>query len=171
MDYLYSIVDNLYFSDVNKNPINNGRRMASAVTVICCLHKLMPRGVTIDADHLSALLSMLRLIPDIQTRKCVDWEYLLNLIPANFKKVVSESILELTNKQSCMKYFSQLDWLYAIPVLHFVQEISQPFQDIELTPHAIKWQDNKINLGRVKSHTYSSDFGYVLQLLYTIASY
>ena len=160
MEYLYSIVEDLFYADVNNNARNNGSRMASAVTVICCLHKLMPKGVKIDADHLSALLSMLRLMPDTQTRKCIDWEYLLNLIPASFKKVVCESIFELIDMQSSTKFLSQLDWLFAIPVFHLLQGVL-PFQDIELTPKAIKWQDDKINLGRVKSYTYSSDFGYV----------
>lgn len=61
--YLLDIVNQLFHIDVKGNAENNGKRMLSAIVIICCLHKMIPNSIKdiskIPPDHISALLSLL----------------------------------------------------------------------------------------------------------------
>ncbi len=150
MDYLFAIVEKLY--ETRGNPSNNGRRMASAITVMCCFQKLMPKGVKIDTEHLVALLSMLCLMPDVQSRRCDDWNYVMELIPSSFREVVFNSIYELTNILINTKYLAQPEWLFSLPVMHFLRGVSKPFQETEF---CAGWAD----FVRFLKYHYSSEVG------------
>ncbi len=146
----------LFYTNVQNNPISNGKRMASAVTIMCCLKNT---NVNLDLNCTSALFEMLRLMPDIESKKCIDWDYLNELIPNEFKSIVLESIQVLANNLIQKTHLSHPEWLYAMPILHFLCGASLPFQDRIFSPSEIPWQSKQINLGRVRSLTYESYFG------------
>ena len=113
----------------------------------------------VDTDDLVTLLSMLCLMPEVQSERCDDWDYVMNLIPSSFKKEVFNSIQGLTTLLINRKYLAQPEWLFALPIMHFLSGVSKPFEAIEFDPEAVKWGDKHINLNKVRSHTYESDYG------------
>lgn len=153
-NYLLDITKKLFFVKVEGNPGHNGKRMASAITIICCIQK---NRINIELNDVSALLEMLRLMPDIQSSKCIDWEYVNELIPKEFKATVAEYVCIMANSLCRKLYFSQPEWLYAMPVLHFLCGVSVPFQNVVLTSTEIPWESKLIELGKVKSQTYEHD--------------
>ncbi len=156
MKFLLDIVDRLSCVDINGNAMRNGKRMLSAIVLTCCLYEMVPNCIKISAipsDRVSALLSLLRLMPDLQNQKCADWDFLINFIPKSFRKTASDAVLALTMQLSHTKYFSLPDWLFAIPVVHFLRQDVFPFQEFQLDPRKIPWGDKLIGLQTVRSET------------------
>ena len=154
VDYLLNITRKIFFIEVQGNPGLNGKRMASALAIICCIRK---NRINIELNDASALLEMLRLMPDVQSSKCIDWEYVNELIPKKFKASVAEYVRTMANSLCQKKHFSLPEWLYAMPVLHFLCGVSSPFQEVLLSSTEIPWGSKLIELGKVKSHTYEHD--------------
>lgn len=153
MQFLFDKLDRLFCIDVT-NAIDNGRRILSAIVIICCLNKMVSRCIKladIPSDRVATLLSMLRVMPDMQNRKCEDWDYVKSFTES-FRKEAFESVLALTVHLSHTKYFSIPDWMYAIPVVHFLKPVAVPFQEIELDPRKIPWVDKLIDLQTIRSH-------------------
>lgn len=159
MSFLLSIVENLCQADLSRNPIINGSRMLSAIVTICCLDEMIPKCIThsdVPRNHVSALLSLLRLTPDVQNRRCADWDYLTAYIPRAFHKTVSEAVLAFTVDLSHTEYFNLPTWMFAIPVIHFLRSDSVPFQEIEFNPKNIPWGDKLLGLDDVRRRTYTN---------------
>lgn len=154
MDILLGIMTKLLEIEI-KDAIHNGKRMLSAIVIMCCLHEMIPKCLRISdipPDSMSALLSLLHLQPDMHNRMCADWDYLIQCIPDSYRKTASESVLALTVHLSHTSYFNYADWLYAIPVVHFLKKTSKPFKEIELNPKQIPWGDKLIGLETIRSH-------------------
>lgn len=176
LKFLMDIAVQLIRMDIKGNVILNGRRMLSAIIVICCLHELTPKTIKhlsdIPSDLISALLSLLCLMPDLDRRKCADWNYLTTFIPDSLRKKVSDAILAFVVHLSHTKYFDLPDWLFAVPIVHFLRKITTPFQDLETNPKKISWGDRLIGLQGVKSFVndrkdevwYVFGGGYILSL-------
>ena len=156
LQFLLDIVNQLYHMDVKDSIVFNGKRILSAIVIICCFHEMTPQHIKrledIPSDHISALLSLLCLKPDMQRQECNDWNYLITFIPSSFRKTVSDAILALIVHLSHTKYFELPEWLFAIPIVHFLRSISKPFQEIETEPNRIPWGDKLIGLQTVKSY-------------------
>ena len=160
MLFLLDIVEKLCLVGVNGNSAINGKRMLSAIITACCLHEMCPKFIKLSdvpPDHVSALLSLLRLMPDVQNQKCVDWEYARAYIPDTFVKAASSAVLALTVHLSHTEYFNLPDWMFAIPVIHFLRTDSVPFQEIEYDPKKIPWRDRLLGLEGVRSQTNNRD--------------
>ncbi len=155
MDFLLRMVKALFHIDMKHNPVHNGKRMASAIAVMCSLKKT---GTGLDLNDVSALLYMLLPMPDIQSQKCVDWECVRELIPKGFEHTAFASVKVLACSLSEKRYFTQPEWLYAMPVMHFLSGASIPFQEKIFTPTDIPWGSKLIDLSKVRSHT-TKEFG------------
>lgn len=107
----------------------------------------------IPPQHLCLLMSLLCLMPDVQHQECADWDYLIALIPDSFRKTAYEAVLALTVHLSHVKYFDLPDWLFAIPVIHFLRPVCKPFHEVELNPKRIPWGDRLVGLQSIKSET------------------
>ena len=156
-NFLLDIVEQLYDRNIQGSAMVNGRRMLSAVIIACCLHEMIPgciRLSDIHHQHLRLLLSLFYLMPNVQDQKCDDWDYLIALIPTSFRKAASESVLALTVHLSHVKYFDLPDWLFAIPVIHFLR-VCNPFHKFELNPRRIPWGDKLIGLQSIRSKTHN----------------
>lgn len=161
LDYLHSIIKYLAGKecfDISEN----GRRIASVLTIMCCFHGMISRRVKIDQIPLEAvsdMLLMLRLMPQLNKNKCNDLDHLSHLISnKNFMKVVCHSILDFIVHLSHSQYLKQPQWLYSVPLLHLLNGKVKPFQKIELNPSEIPWKDREIGLSKIRSETYGLSF-------------
>lgn len=151
MNYLIEIVEVLYQHDIKRNVPANGKRMASALTIVCCFFKIFARTENIPSEYISALLSLLQLMPDVENQVCIDWDHVNELLPGTMKVTAFDATHRLILHLSHDKHFTKPEWLFALPVLHFLNGKSQPFQPIEYKPQEIPWGDRIIGLGYVKN--------------------
>ena len=151
MNYLFEIEEKLYGMNIQQSADANGRRMASVLTIICCLYKIATKVDVIPFEHAAALLSMLRLMPDALNEVCIDWDFVNELLPKTSRiEMAFAATHSIVVHLSHNKHFNKPEWLFALPVLHFLNESSEPFQTIEYNPRAIPWGDKIIALGYVK---------------------
>ncbi len=136
--------------------------MLSVVTIMCCISRMVSGNIKfsylLDHSSMSLFLSMLRLWPDQDRKRCIDWEYLDKNIPAEFRKKLYDSVQMFINGlSSCADPLSKPEWLYAIPVMHFLKGISEPFQEFEFDPKEVPFGDELIGLGAVRGKIYNRD--------------
>lgn len=168
--WLLSIVDDLQ-TRPNSTPEENGRRIASIVAVIFCFYQLIPRCLRIDdikLEHISKFLSMLALKPVMEDKKCFDFDYVLDLIDPKCGKAVADAISGFCMHLAHHKTLHNPEWLYAVPLLHFLRKDSFPFQMPELNPEKMLWGDKNLGLGLVRSKTCDKQFGYAILYNYGV---
>ncbi len=160
IDFLLSIGNQLDGKKI-ETPLENGRRMLSVITIMCCISRMVSRNIKfsylLDHSSMSLFLSMLRLWPDQESKRCIDWEYLDKNIPAEFRKKSYHSVQMFINELSHAQPLSKPEWLYAIPVMHFLNAVSEPFQEFEFDPKEVPFVDKLIGLGAVKGKTFDRD--------------
>ena len=165
--WLLSIIEEVQArpSDV---PEENGRRIASVIAVICCFYQLIPHYIKmsdIKLDHIAVILSMLALKPVMQHKKCFDFDFVLDLIDPKSRKSVAEAIRGFCTHLAHSRTLKNPEWLYAVPLLHFLRQDSSPFQTAEMNPERMQWGDKSLGLKTVRSQTYDKPVGYVIILL------
>ena len=165
--WLLSIVEDLR-TRPNNTPEENGRMIASVVAVIHCFYWLIPGHLKLENikfENISMLLSMLALKPVIEDKKCFDYDYVLALIDPKGRKRVAEAISNFCRHLAHYKTLQKPEWLYAVPLLHFLRNDSSPFQMPELNPEKMQWGDENLGLDIVRSKAYDQKFGYVYSYL------
>lgn len=161
MGFLLSIVQELYSMKIEE-PVRNGKRISSVITILCCLHSMIPKSIKMDyihPDRLDEVFCMFWLYADVQSKRCSDWEIVNELIPGSFRKTAHESVLGFVIHSGHTKHFHRPEWLYAIPIVHFLGGAAKPFQAIEFNPHEIPWGDKLIGLQGMRSKTIDKEFG------------
>ena len=161
--WLLSIIDELKTkpSDV---PEENGRRIASVIAVICCFYQLIPHHLRIEdvkLNYIATILLMLALKPVVKHKKCIDFDFVLDLIDPNSRKSVAEAISGFCTHLAHSRTLHNPEWLYAVPLLHFLRKDSSPFQTAEMNPEKMQWGDKNLNLTTVRSQAHDKQFGYV----------
>ncbi len=160
IDFLLSIVKQLVGKKI-ETPLENGKRMLSVITIMCCIWRMVSGNIKfkylLKHYSMSLFLNMLRLSPDEEHKRCIDWEYLDKNIPAEFRKESYDSVQMFINELSHVDLLSKPEWLYAIPVMHFLKGVSKPFQEFEFDPKEVPFGDKLIGLGAVKMKTYHTD--------------
>ncbi len=161
IDFLLSIVNQLAERKI-ETPLENGRRMLSVITIMCCIWKMVLSNIKfnylLDHSSMSLFLRMLHLWPDQERKRCIDWEYLDKNIPAELKKESCYSIqIFIKELSSHADPLSKPEWLYAIPVMHFLKGVSEPFQEFNFDPKEVPFGDTLIGLGAVRGKTYNRD--------------
>lgn len=137
----------------------NGSRMASVITVICCFSNMIPSCLRIEhleIDLIAVMLSMLVMMPDLPREQCKDWNVVSALIPKTSKQAVASNLFGFCTYLARNRNIIKPEWVYVIPLIHFLREQSVPFGNPQLDPEKIKWTDQHFDLGYVKSRTYSS---------------
>ena len=141
--------------------LQNGRRMASVLSLMLCFYHLYPTYINMasfNVDEIALMISMLRISPDVRQRQCVEYDYVNKMIQPQDKKHIADTILMFCNQLHHTTFFVKIQWLYAIPLLHFLQGVSQPFGIPELNPHEMKWGDLSLGLYNLRQQTYRGDF-------------
>ncbi len=160
INFLLSIGNQLVERKI-ETPLENGRKMLSVITIMCCISRMVSEIIKFNylLDHhtMSLFLIMLRLWPDQERKRCIDWEYLDKNIPDEFKKESYDSVRMFINELSHAQPLSKPEWLYAIPVMHFLKGVSKPFQEFEFDPKKVPFGDKLITLGAVRKKTYHRD--------------
>ena len=155
-EWLYSIVRALKEKQC-ATPKENGKRIAAVSSIIYCFYMLTPRPLvakSIPADCLAGMMSMLTLQPDSEKEKCIDYEYMSSLILSpEMKKKVADAISHFCRELLHSKILQYPQWLYAIPLTHFLRGDCKPFQEPELNPEKMKWGDKHLGLTVVRSWT------------------
>lgn len=164
IELLGGVVDVLYQNSIQENlsPVFNGMNLVSVITIIRCFDEIIPKLDNIPLNTVIQLVYMLRLVPEVQNKKCYDWAYLELYIEDSCRKVTSEAVLRFVLQLSHKKHLSQNEWLFAVPLVHFLYKISLPFEERELDPCKLRWKDedrNIIGWSGIRSDTYDSEFG------------
>ena len=160
--WLLSIIDELK-TKPSEVPEENGRRIVSVIAVICCFHQLIPRHLRIEdvkLNYIATILLMLALKPVVEHKKCIDFDFVLDLIDPNSRKSVAEAISSFCTHLAHSRTLQNPEWLYAVPLLHFLRKDSSPFQIPEINPEKIQFGDKNLGLATVRSKTYDKQFGY-----------
>lgn len=154
-DWLTKIIDQLYSKRVEL-PDENGRRMASVLSLICSLHFLQGVPSVFDINKFStksieSLLSMLLLNPYVDDQKCTDLDIVLTMVSRPLLRKVSDALIFICNHISFKKQLSSPQWLYAIPLVHvFVEKDLIPFGDLEIELEKIRWSDGHFTLAHIQ---------------------
>ena len=163
-EWLYSIVLALKGKQC-ATPEEYGKRIAAVSSIICCFDMLIPRPLYIQSikfDYIADMMSMLTLQPDSENKKCIDYEYMRSLIPQKMEKKVADAISQLCRQLLHTRILQNPEWLYAIPLIHFLRGDCKPFQEPELNPEKMEWGDKNLGLTLVRSWTPDKNIRYKL---------
>lgn len=158
---LLEIIDELHCLTV-ANPFENGRRMSSVLTIICFLDTITPKYLKRDEiplDNISQLLFMLRLMPDFHPRKkCIDFDYVLSSIPEKYRVKVHESVTGFAVHFIHKRLLNAPEWLYCLPLVHFLSGKSSPFQELNCNPKDLQFVDMTFGFGNIKNKTRNKNY-------------
>ena len=155
--WILSLIDDLQMKSVDTAE-ENGQRISSVLAIVSCIYSLTPTSLTLNSFHASAIatiLSMLCLKPDLEKRQHTDLDIVLNLLPEKSRKATSEALCGMCTHLSSHKDLREPDWIYAVPLIHFLQKKSTPFET--LNPDKITWENPHLGLKHVKSVTRNKD--------------
>ena len=153
-EWFAEVTNRLQFVSVTSAQ-SNGRRMASALTIIFCVYKLTqdhPKMSKMSLECTQMLLSFLYLWPDLEHCTCSDLEFVYTLIPKINRTDVSKAVANFCLKLSHHMFLKSPQWLYAIPLVHFLSGTSKPFQKLSCDPKEIKWSDRSLKLDYVRKY-------------------
>ena len=152
IEWILTLVDELQVKSVD-NAEENGRRMASVLAIISCIYSLVPplKMDNFESSAIAAILSMLCLKPNLENKQHTDLDTVLSLIPEKSRKAVSEALCGMCKYLALHKDLREPDWIYAVPLIHFLQKKSTPFD--ALNPEKITWKNTYLDLSHVKSMT------------------
>lgn len=151
-DWLFSVAKTLHKKTI-ASVEDNAKRMASIITVILCLSEVMPSPQlpwkSLTPANYSLILSMIYPLPDLISQKSLDLEILMKMINPEEKKV-AQILLSFCKHLALTKHLKNPEWLYVIPLIHFMLEKSVPFKKPERNQDKILWDDPELNLERLR---------------------
>ena len=162
-EWLLSVMEDLRKKQCTSY-IENGKRMVSALSIILCFEMLIPDRIKMNSfkeDELETILSVLTIWPYEKLKQCPDYQHVKQTVHHNVVKVLAEQIGSFCTQLHNKSRLHRLGWVYAVPLLHFLQGASEPFGDPELDPDKFKWGDASLGLHTLRSHVYSANVKYV----------
>lgn len=163
--WLLSIVKALH-KKVIKSPEENAQRMASVIAVIQCFCAVMPSPQlpfeSLSLANYSTILSMFQPMVDLISHKSLDIEILFQLIHPN-EASVAEGLLSFSKHLAHTKHIKRPEWLYTIPIIHFLLQCCNPFQKPEKKCDKITWDEPLLDLARLRKErtAMKTNVGYV----------
>ena len=152
-DWMLPIVD-----IVSSYPVNtaeeSGKKVMVGIIIICFIGRLFEAKLLvlheIPISYAARLLQTLCLHPDMENKKCLDYEFVRNLIPNNYLKECTTAISVLGNYLIVNADIESAEWLYCLPVLHFLNNDVRPFDVQGDVPFdKIKFPDPHLKLGTI----------------------
>ena len=153
-EWLLSIIKALHKKKVGSaDPEDNAQRMASTITVMMCLSEVMPSPQlpweSLTVANYSLILSLFYPVPDILSRKSLDLEILMKLIHPEEERV-AKLLISFCKHLAFTKHLRNPEWVYAIPLIHFLRKRSVPFGKSEKIHDKILWDDSDLDLARLR---------------------
>ena len=163
-EWLLSVIEDLCKMQCTST-VENGKRMASALSIILCFEKLIPERIkmySFKEDETAAILHVLSIWPDEKLKQCHDYEHVKQVMHHDVVKPLVEQIGSFCTHLHNKAHLNPPTWIYAVPLLHFLQGVSEPFGNPELDPDKMKWGDASLGLSTLRSSAYTSNVKYVL---------
>ena len=105
-------------------------------------------------------------MPDLTKRKSLDLEILLSLIHPHEADVVN-ALIPFCKHLAHSKHLRNPEWLFAVPLIHFLLRQSTPFEIPEKKNDKIVWEDSQLNMAKLREKTsVKTNIGYVSLLLH-----
>ena len=125
---------------------DNGRKIAAATLLIMCFYKAFP-PLQLDDDERALLLSLLEMKPNVKFQCCGDFQYFLSLMDSFVLKDAKLAIQAMCIMLAQSRHLTKPQWLYAIPLIHFLDGACTPFQKVTMNPETFAvWEDKAISL-------------------------
>ena len=147
MKWLRSIIEEVQKFSISSE--SNGRRIATILVIIICYYKLDSMDnvqVKLQSDDVAKMLAMLELKPDKERNSCCDFDYVKSLLDQSTSKDTILAFHFLCNFYTPIEYVEKAQWLYALPLIHFLKEMCKPFAKPQLNPEKIVWYDISLPL-------------------------
>ena len=126
---------------------DNGHKVAVGITLACVVNgmaQIVKPKLIVSPEILSDLMEMLKLMPDEETKKCLDYDFVVDILPSTFQNQAADAICALANQLIQTKDIEQAEWLYCFPLVHFLKQHSKPFESLELPIKTLmKFDKNK----------------------------
>ena len=151
-DWVFPIVD-----IVKDHPVDtaegNGKKVMVGIIIICIIGKLLETKLlstdNIPLSYAASMLQTLCLNPDLVHKKCLDYEFVRRFIPDHYVKDVTSAISELGNYLMVKADIEHAEWLYCLPILHFLNNHIKPFDTLDFPVDNIDFPDPCLKLGRI----------------------
>ena len=133
--WIFPIVD-IVKNSPDSTAEENGKKVMTAIIIICIVGKLLETKQLhlrdIPVPYAASMLQMLCLRPDLENKKCLDYEFVRSVIPYHYVKDVIDAISELGNYLIAAADIEHAEWLYCLPILHFLNNSTNPFDTLDL---------------------------------------
>jgi hypothetical protein len=136
---------------------NPTQQFVSSVLITCCIHQCLTSH-NLKKEFVMRLLNMLSLSTGIQEKV----SYLMDIIPVQYRPTVSSAFSKLFKDAMGYSGTAVLDWLYVVPLYHFMNGDCKPYMKLECSPKIgaraenpelnLKQFKRNIPLGFVKEH-------------------
>ena len=144
-DWIIPVLRKLKHTDISTAE-ENGHKVAVGITLACVVNEMaqLVRGkLTIcSPELLSDVLETLKLMPDEETKKCLDYDFVVDILPSTFKNEAAEAICALANQLIQTKDIDQAEWLYCLPLVHFLKQRSKPFASPDVPIEKLNFDEN-----------------------------
>ena len=148
--WIFPIVDIVKNSPVSTAE-ESGKKVMTAVIIICIIKRLLETKQVflrdIPVPYAASMLQMLCLSPDLENKKCLDYEFVRSVIPNHYVKYVTEAISELGNYLIAAADIEHVEWFYCLPILHFLNNCTKPFDALDLPVEELVFIDPHLKLG------------------------
>ena len=148
--WIFQIVDIVKDSPVSTAE-ESGKKLMSAIIIICIIGKLLEtnhiRVRDIPIPYAASILQMLCLRPDLENKKCLDYDIVHSVIPNHYVKDVTDAISELGDYLIAAADIEHVEWFYCLPILHFLNNSTNPFDTIDLPVMKLVFTDRYLKLG------------------------
>jgi len=115
----------------SKRDLNAGASaLVSSLAIVLLLKKY---SISLPREHRLSLLRCLALKVDPTAKKCTPYEVVLEQFSDGLRAFAAEGIEDLCNETMAGHWKGDGEWLFAVPLLHFLREDSKPFEEPHMT--------------------------------------
>lgn len=132
----------------------NGMKMAiGTVLIVFFQNNYIVQRIHLQHDEQALLLSLLKVEPNTEARSCNDFYHLKGLMDTSTVGKAVQAVTKLCTSFSVDKHLSSIEWLYAIPFLHFLGEKCTPFQKFSFNHEKLLevWEDKLLSTSTEKA--------------------
>ncbi|KAJ7355102.1 hypothetical protein OS493_027891 [Desmophyllum pertusum] len=136
----YTILKEFIKAKIKKSEAEDKTDLVSSVSIayIIYVHSVY---TNLDPEDYKRLFFSLILRPDPKEQTCIAFESLLDRIPCEQWQNLGEAIRVICRHAS-ENHHDRHDWLFAVPLVHFLTQVSQPFSNSVLLMEKPKDKDD-----------------------------